>query len=592
MGGTITNGSTDRTSGSMLHYRVSFSAPLPPSKDDFISVSKYYITNCNLHGELPDLSFLTPYRTLLYTPLPSASYSKILQRAIITTSGMRHTKDVSRKEIQYIIQLLGGCFTSHLQRNVSTHVISDDASSDKCLKAACWRASGNNAYVHIVTPLWLLESYRQGRKVEEEPFSLVYYSKATAKRPAEADLTRKAASPPRKDTSDVSHESNRKQAGPENVAFIYDYENSMTPEHVGPHFSSFSKSLTTGIAAMASLEEPPSACDPINKGNAFILSHPTAVEPIIPTLDRGFDDNACASADSDICCSLPLGQLNCLNEHIAEVAVAPQLFSPDQDSSERGSQTLNPTLYRFLLSGSSEDEDVLLHSICTLGGTVVQGIGGKSSSRHSYDASCTHLIIAAPLKRTEKLLCGLAAGKWILHPDYILQSLRVGFFLDEESFEWGNASRPAQLDIYPSLWSGSMRRSRTQSLLPFQSLRVLVCKEGIDTKLYDLLAHLVQAGDGALVEAPNFPSLSAFTKKKLSNLGPLQIIISDGKSDSNESIRSDVSAFLKEQRVLLLTPTRFMDIITTEEGLSTLTSSEFGSKNVDENCIAPSKRRR
>jgi len=54
-----------------------------------------------------------------------------------------------------------------------------------------------------------------------------------------------------------------------------------------------------------------------------------------------------------------------------------------------------------------------------------------------FDPAATHLVTPLPT-RSEKLLASMAAGLWVVHSQYLLQSTKAGHFLPEENFEWGN----------------------------------------------------------------------------------------------------------------------------------------------------------
>ena len=69
----------------------------------------------------------------------------------------------------------------------------------------------------------------------------------------------------------------------------------------------------------------------------------------------------------------------------------------------------------FLVSGS--DIDTFTAITEKLGRARVQSSG-------EYDSSVTHLVISR-VTRSEKLSCGTAGGKWVLHPNYITDSEKV-----------------------------------------------------------------------------------------------------------------------------------------------------------------------
>uniref|UniRef100_A0A182Q3E0 BRCT domain-containing protein n=1 Tax=Anopheles farauti TaxID=69004 RepID=A0A182Q3E0_9DIPT len=73
--------------------------------------------------------------------------------------------------------------------------------------------------------------------------------------------------------------------------------------------------------------------------------------------------------------------------------------------------------------------------------------GQLTSDPNRYDATCTHILCGKP-NRGEKMLSGIAAGKWLLSTKYLDDSFEAGYFLDEECYEWGN---PKSLGTLTSL---------------------------------------------------------------------------------------------------------------------------------------------
>lgn len=76
------------------------------------------------------------------------------------------------------------------------------------------------------------------------------------------------------------------------------------------------------------------------------------------------------------------------------------------------------------------DKNELCQRIKQLRGEVCENL-------NSYDPTCTHIVCEKP-NRSEKLLSSVASGKWILSLNYIMDSYKQGYFLDEELYEWGN----------------------------------------------------------------------------------------------------------------------------------------------------------
>ncbi|KFB41202.1 AGAP002760-PA-like protein [Anopheles sinensis] len=85
----------------------------------------------------------------------------------------------------------------------------------------------------------------------------------------------------------------------------------------------------------------------------------------------------------------------------------------------------------FAISGVQEDVRVALAK-------KIEHLKGRlASDPNRYDPACTHIVCGKP-NRGEKMLSGMAAGKWILSTKYLDDSYEAGYFLDEENYEWGN----------------------------------------------------------------------------------------------------------------------------------------------------------
>ncbi|XP_050068069.1 DNA topoisomerase 2-binding protein 1-A [Anopheles maculipalpis] len=75
--------------------------------------------------------------------------------------------------------------------------------------------------------------------------------------------------------------------------------------------------------------------------------------------------------------------------------------------------------------------------------------GQLASDPNRYDPECTHILCGKP-NRGEKMLSGIAAGKWLLSTKYLDDSYDAGYFLDEESYEWGNPKAASKLTALAS----------------------------------------------------------------------------------------------------------------------------------------------
>nr|XP_040229158.2 DNA topoisomerase 2-binding protein 1 [Anopheles coluzzii] len=75
--------------------------------------------------------------------------------------------------------------------------------------------------------------------------------------------------------------------------------------------------------------------------------------------------------------------------------------------------------------------------------------GELASDPNRYDPACTHILCGKP-NRGEKMLSGIAAGKWLLSTKYLDDSFEAGYFLDEECYEWGNPKAVGKLTALAS----------------------------------------------------------------------------------------------------------------------------------------------
>ncbi|KAF6207561.1 hypothetical protein GE061_016008 [Apolygus lucorum] len=82
---------------------------------------------------------------------------------------------------------------------------------------------------------------------------------------------------------------------------------------------------------------------------------------------------------------------------------------------------------------------------------IIKNLGGEVNTSQILDPKTTHLIVEKIL-RSEKLLCAVASGKWVLHSSYLTQCYQSRMFLPEEDYEWGNERSRSRL---PSMEPGT-----------------------------------------------------------------------------------------------------------------------------------------
>ena len=109
-----------------------------------------------------------------------------------------------------------------------------------------------------------------------------------------------------------------------------------------------------------------------------------------------------------------------------------------------------------MVCGSASERKKLAGAIAALGNAT-------SVSSHTFVADATH-VLAAELKRTEKLMCACAKGLWVLRPEFVLKSLEGGSWLPEEHFEWTSTGpgmhSPRGVVGEADMWPGAPKRCR------------------------------------------------------------------------------------------------------------------------------------
>merc|ERR1719391_683281 len=95
------------------------------------------------------------------------------------------------------------------------------------------------------------------------------------------------------------------------------------------------------------------------------------------------------------------------------------------DFSENLSAAMEVPVHRvFMLSSKSDTKQIEKAE------RAVEALGGDVSKAEFFDQAITHMI-SARVNRSEKMLGCIAAGKWVLHPSYLDDSLAAGIWLQE-----------------------------------------------------------------------------------------------------------------------------------------------------------------
>ncbi|XP_061623225.1 SMC5-SMC6 complex localization factor protein 1 isoform X3 [Phyllopteryx taeniolatus] len=139
---------------------------------------------------------------------------------------------------------------------------------------------------------------------------------------------------------------------------------------------------------------------------------------------------------------------------------------------------------------------------------LIQGIyhlSGKYIGGSVYQTACTHLIIPHVLA-SEKFLASCAAGKWVVTPDYVLDSVRNGSWLPEGLYEVA-IPRGTMSAFYPARhW----RKNVTSGAITgaFQGWKVLLMVQDASRSI--MFKRVLEAGTAIVYSYPP-PSHTAIT---------------------------------------------------------------------------------
>ncbi|KAF7200064.1 SMC5-SMC6 complex localization factor protein 1 isoform X2 [Nothobranchius furzeri] len=153
----------------------------------------------------------------------------------------------------------------------------------------------------------------------------------------------------------------------------------------------------------------------------------------------------------------------------------------------------------FQISGikNREKKRILLKGINQLGGKY---IGGSVYKHYS-----THLIIPQVLPG-EKFLAFCAAGKWVVTPKYVLDSVKNGSWLDERSYEVAIFTRSSAAFYPVRQWREKVTNRRITGA--FQGWRVLLMVQ--EPTRRDMFKRLLKAGRAEVYNSPP-PTFTSIT---------------------------------------------------------------------------------
>ncbi|KAM8886475.1 SMC5-SMC6 complex localization factor protein 1 isoform 1-T1 [Spinachia spinachia] len=128
---------------------------------------------------------------------------------------------------------------------------------------------------------------------------------------------------------------------------------------------------------------------------------------------------------------------------------------------------------------------------------IIQQLGGKYIGGSVYQHSSTHLIIPQVLS-SEKFLAACAAGKWVVTPQYVLDSFKNGSWLSEGPYEIAISTDVAS-SVYPARqWREKVASGRVTGA--FQGWRVLLMVQ--EPTRSAMFKRLLKAGRAKVYHCP------------------------------------------------------------------------------------------
>ncbi|XP_029917012.1 SMC5-SMC6 complex localization factor protein 1 isoform X2 [Myripristis murdjan] len=236
--------------------------------------------------------------------------------------------------------------------------------------------------------------------------------------------------------------------------------------------------------------------------------------------------------------------------------------------------------YVFQISGikTRTKKRKLVHGIQRLGGEY---IGGSV-----FQSAVTHLIVPQVLS-SEKFLAACAAGKWVVTPDYVLDSVRNGSWLEERPYEV--AISPDKDKIFYPVRQWREKIARGSLTGAFQGWRVLLMVQ--DRSRRAMFKRLLKAGRAKVYRCPLPPHVAIthvmakpVTENYKTHNAPcypvthiVQHLFGSHCADMNFNIKDDQPAEAKEAVDVVFSEleTELREYVIKQEGQTRLFFPEF-----------------
>lgn len=158
---------------------------------------------------------------------------------------------------------------------------------------------------------------------------------------------------------------------------------------------------------------------------------------------------------------------------------------------------------------------------------AINMLNGAYDESRLYSPKATHLVVDK-MECTEKILCFIAAGKWIVTPSYIKNSYRENRFLNEEEFHVSIKFPRSKLAMVSLKWKEKIKERRSN--YPCHDWRI-ACFLSNQEKA-KAIVRIIEAGNGSchLMKQPTRASSSRLS------LSSYTLVICDEltKTEANE----------------------------------------------------------
>ncbi|XP_065205150.1 DNA topoisomerase 2-binding protein 1 [Planococcus citri] len=180
------------------------------------------------------------------------------------------------------------------------------------------------------------------------------------------------------------------------------------------------------------------------------------------------------------------------------------------------------------------ERDKIEERITNLGGTVVATYEPDSETADRG----THLIID-DLKKTEKMLCSMAAGLWILRSSYLKACFENNAFVQEEDHEWGNPktaeflenanAETKQLAEAAHRWRIKILKEGL-SKRPFVGMKAVIANPTLDGVVLSI-QRIIRAGGGRILQPKDILKATHCFMKSYANIehvpAPLEVLANE-----------------------------------------------------------------